>query len=784
MNKGVGGALLFAFITVALSLPARAREVTSMPVVINQKLTESFQVEVSHTEAKEKILISSSQLKTAIHRINRAVPASLDELKTEQVSLDELKELGFFCRYDEVKVEIEINLPVDRLNPEKIQVAQAFNAENEGKTLEAADISGYVNTSATAGFRRDQTSVAYGDPVAARFDGVLNVKGYILEAAGTAKDSSPFFRDDIRITKEIDTFEGARVSVGDLYYPVKGFQSYRKIGGVGIYTIREQSQGSLSNKASNRLLEVKQVSLLTFFVNEHPVATRKVVPGVYDITEVPMVSGVNTIRVLIEAEGSGEKESVIFNDFMSDYGIKEGQRDFAVAIGSKSTDGLTYRSYETENKTVMFSHRYDFTNKYSASEYYQGDSSYQLYGLIQAFHVPGGYIEIDAATSSQAPNSGQAVRFGYFKTSLDEVYLLKGDRFSVNFERKFLGFSDIDSTPTEGTSAVFGAYSLPSWKGLATSFGASFARAEVSKENLYSYSSTLSRTFGNFNVSFSGTQQYRTSLPNEFSVGLNVNWSPDEHSYYLNTSKTGKDQTTTYVAINTTKDQDVKGGITTSSGASDRTISTQVTGSTNRNEMTFTGTRIDSNGGAQSFAEHFALNTRFSLAFAGTNFAIGRPISDSFFITNSVRENRKYKVESWGRYSETGPMGEAILGFQNYNSNSAKVSSGEIFGRDFDSNGVFNVTKSYKAGYLLNLTEKITPTVLAFSVDNLEDIIERVATLKNLKTGEVTDLFVSSEGEVFIENIDVGDYKFEVGRFQGLITLNQQGGRRVFSLKK
>jgi hypothetical protein len=773
-------ACMFLIPDFAMSLEETSKSSVMIPVSINRQISEHFQVDIITVSDHQTIFMRAAQLIETIRKINKTPPNELTNLRQETVTLEQLSKMGFYCNFDEEKVEIEISMPVDRNKPDSLSIAAVQDTFREGESITAAKYSGFLNTSLTAGFRRDQQSTTYADLSSARFDGVLNANGYVLEASGTQAERSPFQRDDVRVTKEISLLGGMRVSAGDLFYPVLGYQTYRKMGGVSAYTTRTQRQSFLSSRTAQKQIEVRQPSTLTFFVNEQPVATRKVLPGLYDISDIPMTAGVNRIRVSVQADGSGQREDVVFDDYFSDYGIKVGQEDLALALGEKSQDLNGSRSYSSNNQTFLLNHRYDLSNWFSLSEYYEGDQNSRLAGLIEAFHVVGGYIQFDTALSAAAASYGTGARISYFKTRPDEMYILKGDRYNLNLEKKSSSFVIIDAAAPIGETDVSAAYTFPAWQKYSFGLGGSLGVTDDSGSMTYSYSSNISRAIGSFYVTLNAGERYTSISPAELTVGLSLNWSPGERSYYANTQQVGA-QNTSHLEVNTSRDQDVKGSVTQTVDGRTRGIQTQVTGVTNRNEMTFSGNRTEELASG-SYVEHFSFNTRFALAFAGTKTAIGRPITDSFFLTDTNHNDRQYRLETWGRNSTTGPMGEALIGFDSYQNDTAKVAEGDPYGHEFDNAGVFNVQKSWRNGYLLKIKKSVSPTVISILAPDLETIKNTTMTLRNVETGETAEFFVSSDGEIFVESIECGEYEFTVGRYTGHFVLDMTGGRRDLDL--
>jgi hypothetical protein len=652
----------------------------------------------------------------------------------------------------------------------------------DGEKLEPASLSGYVNTSATAGSTRDPQAVAYGQGASAQFDSVVNAKGFVLEASGLAQDGAPFQRDDVRVTKEIDAKSGLKLSAGDLFYPVIGYQSFTKMGGASAYTATAERRGALGGRTGDKQIEVRQPSTLTFFVNDRPVATKKVLPGLYDLTDLPLATGINRVRVLIEADGTGQRQEVRFEDFLSDYGIRAGQGDFAIAAGLVSTDSPGRRAYDSGNAAILLSHRYDVSNTLSLSQYGQNDAYFGLIGALETLRAPGGYAQVDSAASSYGcrQDLGAATRVSYFKTHPDEFYLLAGDRYSLGLERRLAGFASADTGPQPGQTTGSGAYTFPQWGKLTLGLAASYGAIDSAKGETYSYSGNLSRQVGEAAVTLTAGRSFSLAAPPDYSVAVSVAWAPGsgQRPVSLN-SQQSSSSNSTQLSVGSPSEQGARGILAQSSSSQSQATSAQATLTTNRAETTF------SESLSQSLADNgirdaWSANTRFAVAFAGGKAAIGRPVQDSFFITDTKADGRAYGLEASGHKAETSALGEALVGFHGPLGSEARAKVGK--GDDMGDAGSFYAERSWKQGYLVKLKQSAAPTVIAISSKDLERLKGMVMAIRNVKTGESASLFISSSGEAYVEGVEVGDYAYELGPYTGAIALTAEGGRLELAL--
>lgn len=759
-----------------LSSVSFAEEVILIPVSFNEDQKENLSLKSDIIENEQIFYLPKSFLLNKEKSLNLRFPDDIIKSNEEFVSTLKLKKHGFYVFFDEAKVELTIISPTDKNNTKKLSVINRTTQTPEGKKLKEEAYSGYVNTSLSSGFKRDYFGFSGRDPVRARFDGVLNANSFILEASGQFEEEKDFRREDVRLVKETNLLNGSRFSVGDLYFPVKGYQGYRRLGGISFYTTRQEKRGLLSSQASGRLLEIKQPSTITFYVNELPITSKKVLPGFYDLSDLPLSVGLNQVRVLIEAEGSGEKEQIIFDEFFSDYGLNKGQMDLSVALGDKAIDYKEKRQYNSDHRTFMLNSRYDLTNSYSLSEYLQLDQSYKLLGLIQALHLTPGFLEMDIAGSREESRGGIATRLSFFKTAKSEYSFLKGDCYTVSFDRKFKGFKVIDQNESTGSTSFSTSYHFPKKDKLSLSLN--YLRRSLDIGGLsQNYSVKTDYPLGQVFLSFLLQKTTLDRAPDDLMVGLTLTYSPKERNYYLNSQLSEKGIKRNQLSISSSKDQDIHGSITELENLNSHQYSTKITGVTNRAEFTFSGDHTETKHNYR-YLEQFQLNTRFALAFAGNKTAIGRPISDSFLITDSIDQSRRYRLETWGRYSESGPMGEALLDFNNYQLNSVRASSNDLYDVGYRSFEKYYTQNSYKNGYIVTLNEKIAPTVISLKTENVEAYKLLELKLINVKTKEEVSSIVSSDGEIFLEEIDVGRYQYILGDKSGYLTLDALGGRK------
>lgn len=761
---------------------SKSTQSTMLPVYIADNQARQFEVSISAIGDKQIVEINRAALIKAIKEAGKIVPEKLESLKNIDISLDELVRLGFWCEYDEERLRINISMPIDPKNSNKVSLYGPQDLLKDGENLSPAKYSGYLNSSVTAGLWRDQGLIDYGTPGMARLDSTINLNGYVVESGGLAQTDQDFQRDDLRVTKQIDGADKLRVSVGDLYYPVIGFQTYIKMGGVGAYTANSLYNGYLGKRASQHQIEVKLPSSLTFYVNGQPVASRHFIPGLYDISDIPLVTGSNQVKVVIQADNTGQSETIMFDDFFSEQGIKSGTREYSFAVGQKSNDQMSSRVYDSSNTIAQGNFRIDQTDKLSTTGYFQANSRSQLIGSLQTLHIKGGHIEFGEAGSSFGKYLGLAGSLTYYKTDHKMYSLIDGDKYSIAIAKTSPGFTQVEGLQSQGLLTLNSNYTFPQWKKFHFGLGASYSKSDFLTQDAVSYSGTASRSIGNYFVSMGITQSSGQLMPNQTMATLSVNWTPPgERSVYYNVSQLGQSQVTNSLEINTTNDQDVRGNLSKSSSPISDSYSAQVTGTTNRNEITFTANRSTPRY-SNDFNEQFNVNTRFAVAFADSNWAIGRPIDDSFFITNSKHDDYQFQTNVGTKYSQTGPMGEALVGFSDGRSSTASVSAGGIFSKIKNEDKSYVATNTFKNGYVIEVVRKVAPTTIELVAKNADQVTGSEFVLTNKKTGAISEYFVSSDLKVFIQDIPAGEYEYAAGDYRGSFDLKTRGGEFKLNL--
>lgn len=742
----------------------KSNEVLFLPSTVNKTNIVDLEVKEFDSDGVQVLMVDVSVLKDEILKINESVPSFLEKVYGFK-SLEELNQLGLISQYNEQKASLEFYLPPDPNRVEKVSLKS--NPQIEGELISKSKLSGFLNISTSINYRQSP-NLTIKEPTVNRFDSAINFDDFILESHGYQQSDKDFIREDVRISKDIDS---TRFVVGDLFYPVKGFQSFRKIGGIGAYSINadQNANSTTASKASDRLLEVKQPSTLTFFVNNQIVATKKVVPGIYDVSEIPLVSGVNQIRVQVEADQSGEKSFFVFEDFLSDFSIKKGRKEFGIAIGSRFADNSGKRIYDNSDQTILGNFRYDFGNKYSTTSYIEANPNVQLLGLIQAFHIKGGHVETDLALSRSNQNF-YAWRLNYVKNSSKDFCLIDGDRYNLGYEHRQIGFSNIETTNGYETSTYNLAYSFPKIKNYSVSIGSNFIDNETSNELSKIYSISISKSFTNsfMSLSLTNSEIPKTSTELSAQLAININW--DKSVINLSQSRQNNTDTTT-ISYNPNKDPGIRGQFSQSKDLGSITKSAQTTISTNRNEMTISGVRYDLNH-SNDYQSRFGFNHRIGIAFADSKIAIGRPLTDSFWISDS--SNQTVELESGSKVSKKDIFGEALLGFKNYSFATLKATTGS---EDSASTTTYKALNNYYNGYVVHLKDLISPTVLRFKTN--QDIAGSIIRLKNLKSGKVYDFWIDSNLEIYLEQIDKGEYSFIINEKEYRLILDENQMKEV-----
>lgn len=543
------------------------------------------------------------------------------------ISKEELEEIGITPFYRMEDSSVDLQIPIDWLKPWLLNM-NAFSASNLQPTVEAAEISGYINVHASE--LSSNSKIQIRDPFGMSVDGAVTAKGLTLQG-GANYYNSEWNRTDTALV--IPWNHGThQVWVGDAIFSNSSAVSYPQLSGISYFKKATYSDSHF--EVDGGVISVKNPSTIQIYKNEALYKTLNVGPGSFHLTDLPLDLGSNTIRIVIKDESTGEITEKIISDFLPIHSVPSGDWEHVVSYGSKRSIGIEGVHYYG-NPVAFFGFMYGLARTLNGGlNFYSSNDFYKPSETIRAFTKVGNFSLTTSESFKTNPSiSGLAVKGEYQTSRLNSKII---NVLSLSEEVSSPGYlsseGDKDSEAARTVSINVGL--KPILK-ISSSFGFSNRVTGNTKNN---------SSFVNIGKNFQINRHWRLAgtagqlwsdlrgSESRFMVSLNYNESFDDSAV---TSYVRKTQDGQYLGASY-RDKDLLELQATAQQGSRFDKNTYVSASAKK-----TFPRAILNASATDNGAYQSLYTELhsGIAFTNKTFAITKPISSSFIIFTSENKS-------------------------------------------------------------------------------------------------------------------------------------------------
>jgi outer membrane usher protein len=448
----------------------------------------------------------------------------------DSITLENLNRIGISSEYIEKELKIVMTVPLEIRAVKDYPVV--FAQTKAGLNLYNNNFSGYLNLRGSTSYSSQITPLVTNsqkNPNEGNVELVQNLGIATLESTAhyLEYDEHPFERVDSSLVHDFED-EQVRLRLGDYATDITGFQTAMPAGGI---QIQKQFNIYPDRNALNRRstqIQVKNNSLLEVFVNDILITRARVTPGPYNLKDLPLLYGRNTVRVVI-TDDFGTKQEFLVNMLFDDQILSKGVNDFSYQAGRPSYFLGNQKKYYEDSFSSLY-HKYGLTDQVTVSLNHQNFLSSNLYGLGAGFLSEYGTNFVDVAhyTDDDVHGAG-AARWRY--NSPEANY--KGfDRFRVFLGAEFRAEKFLTISPTLFTQPDFKEkYDAVLQKQITdrSSFSVGFTKTigQHFGINDLSYRAVYQNQFlktWRFDVAYSRSEQ----IPNSDQLQFSLNWVEQE----------------------------------------------------------------------------------------------------------------------------------------------------------------------------------------------------------------------------------------------------------------
>jgi len=374
-------------------------------------------------------------------------PETLSRLRSASdpqgyLSLQVLNDIGLDAGFNERTLEFRLAVPPPMRKPTEIEIYSRRPPPGAEKALAPSAISGFLNLRSGLDYvQQSQTGEQEGrQPVRVDVEGAINFRNWVIEAAAAYTEGAhdPFQRGDARLVRD-DVENRLRYSLGDLAYPVTGFQNFLPMGGFTVARNFSLQPYRVTEPLGRTSFFLRNASKVEVFVNGRSVQSLNLQPGQHNLRDFLFVSGANDV-VLRITDDVGRVETIQLSFFFDTRLLAQGEHEFAYSIGEPTT--VTDGRYRYGSGTPSYSvfHRYGLKDTVTLGLNMQGDGVLEMGGAETVWASSFGTFQAEAALSRASGfgvGSAAGLQYRYYDASIGNAL---GSIYSVSAQYRGRNF--------------------------------------------------------------------------------------------------------------------------------------------------------------------------------------------------------------------------------------------------------------------------------------------------------------------------------------------------------
>ena len=725
--------------------------------------------EVNYTlTADDRILIDARSLMPLLLRIlspdvlQRIVNATGDRYS---ISTAELASLGINLEYNPTNFGLDMTVDPAMRPRQSISVMGGVDPV-AGPVAVPQDFSAYLTTFVNADYVHKGSDPGLADPNVI-FDSAIRFKGFVLE--NEASMQSRFRREGTRLVYD-DLRRTARYSLGDLEPISRGFSGSSPMAGASIVRVYAdlEPQKNIQPRGQRSFTLTRSATVETI-VNGQSVQQARLNPGTYDIGDFPFAQGSNDVRLIIRDDG-GREQVISFSIDFDRTLLAAGLTEFGFYAGVEAPFTAGGRSYSGRPIASGF-YRRGLTDELTAGGNFQVNNRGGVAGAEVVWANPLGTFSFNLAGSkNQEIGSGYAANMGY------EYSRIGRDGNSRSLTASLQTISRDFALP--GATAASNPYAYEFGVTYSQSLGArhyaSVDAFHAIGRGARSDQSTLRATYGwrpSQRLLLTAEASYEDRDRNSgLGFRLSLTYRFDRKSSASGEMDTRRDRARlSYQRSDGTGVGSYNAAVNVDRIDNSTALNANFNMLTNRAEVgaahltSFTG-------GGQITDQRTSLRTAFSLAYAGGQIALSRPIYDSFAIVKPHASLGKASVYLDPRKDEylarSDALGAAVMpelsayAPRQMTYDVPKAPPGYDLGT-----GLLQFVPPYRSGYMVEIGSDyfVTSTGRLLKPDGTQlDLVAGYAYEQASPDREPIRMFTNRSGRFAVQGMRAGRWRIEM----------------------
>ncbi len=711
------------------------------------------------------------------------------------VPLSRFGAAGFPVQFDARALELSLAIPVAARGRTSIGLAD-LDREVYGDFATPEGFTAYLNLRGAIDYVHESAGAqGLGDPLIL-LDGAARFNGWVVESEGSwSGGDDGFSRDGTRAIYD-DVGRLNRWTVGDLQTQSRGFQGTGDIAGLSVTRVYSllDPQRNVSPRGG-RSFTLDRAATVEAFVNGRSVRTIRLNPGSYDVSDFPFVQGSNDVDLVI-FDDTGRSETVSFSLFIDRTQLAPGLSEYGFYGGVRTArlnGGIDY----SDTPSITGFYRRGIHERLTLGANFQYEDQSSLIGGEAVWSSPLGTIGADVAVSD-LETVGQGWALNASLERLIQDTMGRGFSIQATFEARSRRFGPV------GSFSVDNPYSFNTSLGVNRSFGDS---AFVGAQVRYAKGRTTFEDETSIRVT------YGRRITNDLNAIVDLDWSEggfaEGAGVRLALVRRFGDTGSARAEYDSRTDQARLGyqtsggrGVGAWSATGNLDVSSENYGlngaasyAANRADLGLAHSTAYSQTASDITDQRTSVRAATGIAFAGGQFAVGRPVTDGFVIVRPYSGARGVSIEvepsDESYYARSGPLGPALYGQITAFSPRTVAYDAPEAPAGFDvGQGALRLFPPYHAGYLVTVGSEYGMTALGSLVDDQGQPAVLISgyAIEQGGDGRRVQLFTNRLGAFGVSGLRPGRWRIEMDgetplAFDMTVAADDSGVSRVGELR-
>lgn len=337
----------------------------------------------------------------------------------QTIDLAELSKTGIDAHFDSDSVAIDITSIDPKLRKPLSLYAKSDDSADRATNASPAGFSAFLNGSIFESRLWSGPKAGFRDP-SIFLNAAIRAGSVVLEGAGQFADRDPgalnrqyrFDRNYIRAVYDVPS-KFTRLIAGDLTPDTRFQQNFVQMGGVGISRQRRRFDEFRSAiLQGNRQLLLQRESTIEVYRNGELFQQLQLAPGSYDLSNLPLLSGSNDIRLSVK-DASGVSQTINYETYLDPIDLDPGDYEVGAYLGKLSNQFGLSPKYDGEVAFSGFFRKAFVAHPAIGFGLQSSKSVQQISGQTQFLVGNGGRIDVTVGASHSKVGKGYLIGAAY-----------------------------------------------------------------------------------------------------------------------------------------------------------------------------------------------------------------------------------------------------------------------------------------------------------------------------------------------------------------------------------